>query len=201
MGRQIWAAIVVALVVAGCETAPQTPPATTAGSAGAVTSSSTGAATGTETSVQRSRGFDPAHGSGVAQQALGGTRAGSPAQVAQDLVSSGDAVYFAFDSYALDSDAQATLDRQATTLLKSGSVAVVVEGHCDERGTREYNLALGERRATSVKDYLVAYGVDPGRIRVVSYGKERPTVLGNSETAWAKNRRAVTVVAGAAPSS
>jgi peptidoglycan-associated lipoprotein len=96
----------------------------------------------------------------------------------------------------LDNQAQGTLDRQAAVLLKSGSVPVTIEGHADERGTREYNLALGERRATTVKDYLVAFGVNPSRMRTLSYGEERPAVLGSSEAAWAKNRRAVTVVVG-----
>jgi peptidoglycan-associated lipoprotein len=80
-------------------------------------------------------------------------------------------------------------------------VTVSVEGHCDERGTREYNLALGERRANSVKNYLVALGVDQNRIQTISYGKERPAVSGSNEEAWAQNRRAVTVVSGGAPSS
>jgi peptidoglycan-associated lipoprotein len=138
-------------------------------------------------------------GSGYDQRALGA--GGAAAQVAQQLVATGDTVYFDFDSYALDSEAQATLDRQAALLLKSASVPVAVEGHCDERGTREYNLALGERRATAVKDYLVAYGIAPSRIRVVSYGKERPAVIGSNDAAWAKNRRSVTVVSGAAAGS
>jgi peptidoglycan-associated lipoprotein len=81
-------------------------------------------------------------------------------------------------------------------LLKSGSIPVTIEGHADERGTREYNLALGERRATAVKDYLVALGISPSRVRTLSYGEERPAVVGSSEAAWAKNRRAVTVVVG-----
>jgi len=125
---------------------------------------------------------------------------GNPAELERELVNTGDTVFFAFDSFSLDSQAQGTLDRQAALLLKS-SVGVTIEGHTDERGTREYNLALGERRATAVKDYLVAYGVNAGRIRTISYGEERPAVVGSNEAAWAKNRRAVTVVVGGAAGS
>ena len=126
---------------------------------------------------------------------------GNPADVERELVSVGDTVYFAFDTYTLDSQAQGTLDRQAAVLLRSGSIPVTIQGHADERGTREYNLALGERRATAVKDYLVALGVNPNRIKTLSYGEERPAVAGSSEAAWAKNRRAVTVAVGVAAGS
>jgi peptidoglycan-associated lipoprotein len=109
-------------------------------------------------------------------------------------VAAGNTIYFAFDKYDLSSDAQATLRRQAEWLNTYGNTTVTVEGHCDERGTREYNLALGDRRANSVKNYLVALGVSASRIQTISYGKERPAVLGSNEAAWAKNRRAVTVI-------
>ena len=88
----------------------------------------------------------------------------------------------------------ATLDRQAAFLNAKPAYRVKIEGHADERGTREYNLALGERRASATRDYLVARGVDGSRIRIVSYGKERPAVVGSNEDAWAKNRRSVTVL-------
>lgn len=111
----------------------------------------------------------------------------------------GDRVFFAFDKSELSSSARATLDRQALWLRQYPSTQIVVEGHCDERGTREYNLALGERRANAVKEYLVAQGIDPNRVRTISYGKERPAVAGSNEAAWAQNRRAVTdIVSGAA---
>ena len=109
-------------------------------------------------------------------------------------MSIGDTVLFAFDSSQLSSDAMATLDRQAAFLNAKPSYRVKIEGHADERGTREYNLALGERRASATRDYLVARGVDGSRIRIVSYGKERPAVVGSNEDAWAKNRRSVTVL-------
>jgi peptidoglycan-associated lipoprotein len=106
----------------------------------------------------------------------------------------GDRVFFGFDQSDLSKDAQSTLGRQATWLQKYPSVRVVVEGHCDERGTREYNLALGERRASAVRDYLVARGIDSGRIDTISYGKERPVAFGGDESAGSQNRRGVTVV-------
>ncbi|MDD3029953.1 MAG: peptidoglycan-associated lipoprotein Pal [Alphaproteobacteria bacterium] len=110
------------------------------------------------------------------------------------VVNVGDRVFFAFDKSDLSSQAQATLDRQATWLKRYADANVVIEGHADERGTREYNLALGERRATAAKNYLIAGGINASRIKTVSYGKERPAVVGNNEAAWAQNRRAVTVV-------
>jgi peptidoglycan-associated lipoprotein len=106
----------------------------------------------------------------------------------------GDRVFFGFDRSELSSDAQATLDRQAGWLKKYGSARVSIEGHCDERGTREYNLALGERRSSAVRDYLVARGIDASRIDTISYGKERPVAFGGDDAAGAQNRRGVTVV-------
>ncbi|SFS04170.1 peptidoglycan-associated lipoprotein Pal [Sphingomonas jatrophae] len=105
-----------------------------------------------------------------------------------------DTVYFVTDSHDIDSEAQAILLRQAQWLARNPRVRVTVEGHADERGTREYNLALGDRRANSAKNFLAANGVDAGRISVISYGKERPAATGSDESAWAQNRRAVTVV-------
>lgn len=106
----------------------------------------------------------------------------------------GDRIFFGYDSSTVTSDAQATLQRQAQWLNQYPNVNVVVEGHCDERGTRAYNLALGERRASAAKNYLVSLGVNPGRVTTVSYGKERPAELGSNDAAWAQNRRAVTVI-------
>lgn len=103
-------------------------------------------------------------------------------------------VYFAYDKSALDANAIAALDSQVEWLKKNPKVNVVVQGYCDKRGTAEYNLALGERRANAVKQYLISQGVAADRISTISYGKERPAVLGNNEAAWAQNRRAVTVV-------
>lgn len=107
-----------------------------------------------------------------------------------------DTVFFAFDSSALSAEAQAALDTQVEW-LKNHETNVIVQGYCDERGTREYNLALGERRANAVKEYLVSHGISEDRISVISYGKERPAVFGSNEAAWAQNRRAVTVLSSA----
>ncbi len=99
-------------------------------------------------------------------------------------------VYFAFDSYELDETAREALRRNARWLLDNPGRKIIVEGHCDERGTLEYNLALGERRAAAVRDYLVSLGVDARRVRIVSYGEERPADPGHTEEAWSRNRRA-----------
>ena len=116
----------------------------------------------------------------------------------QDLVVNvGDRVFYAFDKSNLDATARTTLEKQAAWLKKFGSVKITIEGHCDERGTREYNLALGERRANSAKDFLVALGISPNRIKTISYGKEKPVALGHDEASWSQNRRGVTTVSGA----
>ena len=113
----------------------------------------------------------------------------------EDLeVSVGDRVFFAYDSAVLSPVATQTLDRQAAWLKQYQDIVITVEGHTDERGTREYNLALGDRRANAVKNYLVALDIDAVRILTISYGEERPAEPGNDETAWANNRRAVSVV-------
>jgi peptidoglycan-associated lipoprotein len=108
----------------------------------------------------------------------------------------GDRVFFDYDSSSLSNEAQGTLDRQAEWLKKYGDISVTLEGHCDERGTREYNIALGERRAAATKKYLVGKGVSSSRISTISYGKERPAVIGSDESSWGQNRRAVSVVTG-----
>lgn len=106
----------------------------------------------------------------------------------------GDRVYFAYDSSELSVAARSRLQGQAKWLTANTGSSVILQGHADERGTREYNLALGERRAAAAKNYLVALGVSPSRISIISYGKERPVALGSNERAWSKNRRAVMVV-------
>lgn len=110
------------------------------------------------------------------------------------VVNVGDRVFFDFDSYDLTSQGQATLQAQAAWLQEYPDVLLIIEGHADERGTREYNLALGERRAVTVRNYLIALGIAPTRLVTVSYGKERPAVVGSNDSAWAQNRRGVSVV-------
>ena len=104
-----------------------------------------------------------------------------------------DRVFFDTDKSDIDAEAQATLRSQAAYLRQYPNVRVTIEGHADERGTREYNLALGERRANAAKNYLASLGIDASRISTISYGKERPEALGSDEASWARNRRAVTV--------
>ena len=117
----------------------------------------------------------------------------------QDLaVNAGDRVYFETDSTELNAQARATLDAQAVWLKRYASLRFTVEGHADERGTREYNIALGARRAQNVRDYLVARGISPDRIQTISYGKERPVAVCNDNSCWSQNRRAVTVLSSAA---
>jgi peptidoglycan-associated lipoprotein len=120
-----------------------------------------------------------------------------PAEAQRALAEVGDRVFFGYDRYDLDSVARATLERQARFLTAQRALTVIIEGHCDERGTREHNLALGERRASAVRDYLTALGISPSRMRTVSYGEERPAAAGTGEDIWAQNRRAVTVIVGA----
>jgi peptidoglycan-associated lipoprotein len=118
-----------------------------------------------------------------------------PAQQADMVAKAGsDTVYFGTDEYQLDTAAKATLAAQARWLLANPNVRASIEGHCDERGTREYNMALGERRANAAKEFLASQGVPDSRLLVTSWGKERPVAVGSNEEAWAQNRRAVTVL-------
>lgn len=117
-----------------------------------------------------------------------------PGTQADLVVTVGDRIFFETDSTNLTASARATLENQSTWLAQYPNLGVTIEGHADERGTREYNLALGERRANSVKNYLTALGVSPSRITTLSYGKERPAVPGSNQSAWSQNRRGVTKV-------
>jgi peptidoglycan-associated lipoprotein len=118
---------------------------------------------------------------------------GSQEDFLQTVGQYGDRIFFDTDKFNVDAEDQSTLQRQAQWLAQYPNTRVTVEGHADERGTREYNLALGERRANSAKNYLASLGVDSSRVQTVSYGKERPQALGSDEQSWAQNRRAVTV--------
>ncbi|GLQ06332.1 peptidoglycan-associated lipoprotein Pal [Sneathiella chinensis] len=157
-------------LVAACETAPQ----------------DSGDASGSGASSQTS-GSGSSGATGTANQVQPGSQ--------EDLVLNvGDRVFYGFDNFDLSAEAQAIVQRQAAWLKANPTVTVTVEGHADERGTREYNLALGERRATSVKNYLVTLGVAAARVSTISYGKERPVALGHTEAAWSQNRRGVMTV-------
>ncbi len=129
---------------------------------------------------------------------LGGMGAGaaSPGSQQDFVVNVGDRVFFESDQTELTSTAQATLEKQARWLSQYPRYTITIEGHADERGTREYNFALGARRAESTKSYLAARGVPASRIRTISYGKERPVAVCNDISCWSQNRRAVTVLGG-----
>ncbi len=157
----------------GTDTSPPAAPATSTGSSESAAPTSAPAVPGGN--VGRERLSDPY---------------GPPTEAAL-VAFAGDRVYFAFDSAELSPEARTTLEKQADWLRHHPEVRVVIEGHTDERGTREYNLALGERRANAVKNYLIALGIAPDRLDTVSYGKERPAVLGTGEEVWRLNRRAV----------
>jgi peptidoglycan-associated lipoprotein len=134
---------------------------------------------------------DTAGGAAGGANAENGIRAGSQ----QDLVAqAGDRVFFAYDHSDITPEGRATLEKQAAWMKKNASVTVTVEGHCDERGTREYNLALGERRANSVANYLTALGIDKSRISTISYGKERPICTDSNEACYSQNRRGVSAI-------
>ena len=162
-------AVVIVLTVSGCHKKPETQAAVNG-------SSMTTTQGGTQTDTTNTTGqYAP----------------GSQAQLVNEI---GDRVYFGYDQYDLTAEARTQIERQAQWLKQYGNVNVMVEGHCDERGTREYNLALGEKRATAVRNYLIANGVAANRVQSISYGKERPAVMGADETSWAQNRRGVLVV-------
>ena len=172
MNKNIIALISVVALLSACETASQKVVTGSAASSSGSTSSST------SSSVDKKKSL-------FAQAK----------QTASDkLIAVGDRVLFNYDSAKLDSSAKILLDSQSRFLRANTDLNFIVEGHCDERGTREYNLALGEQRATAVRDYLVIQGIDPDRIKVISYGKEKPAVVGSNGMAWSKNRRAVTVI-------
>jgi peptidoglycan-associated lipoprotein len=169
----------IAFLVAACETAPKVTGDSASGSSSSGTSS---AATASSSSASQGSAASTA------------TSTETQMSPADKLAQVGNTVFFAFDSSELSAESQSTLDRQAAFLNVNPTLVVIVEGHADERGTREYNLALGDRRAVAVRDYLLAKGLNAARIRTVSYGKERPAVVGSNEDAWAKNRRAATVL-------
>ena len=173
MKKKIIAIIGAVSLLSACETASQK-----VVSGSAATSSSGSSSASSSSSVDKKKSL-------FAQ---------SKKTAADKLIAVGDRVLFDYDSAKLDSSAKILLDGQSRFLRANTDLNFIVEGHCDERGTREYNLALGEQRATAVRDYLVIQGIDPDRIKVISYGKEKPAVVGSNSMAWSKNRRAVTII-------
>jgi peptidoglycan-associated lipoprotein len=165
MRVKILSLFAAALLLAACETTPT----------GSGTTGGTGAAAG----------------GAAATPARSGPVPGSQEDL---VVNVGDRVFFDFDKFDVKPAGQQVLQKQAAWLKTYPNVTITVEGHADERGTREYNLALADRRATAVKNYLVALGIAANRVRTISYGKERPAVLGSNEAAWSQNRRGVSVV-------
>ena len=174
MFQRLLAICAVAFLFAACETASNVAGDSASGSS---SSSASGSASGSATA-----------------SASSSSTTATQMSDAEKLAQVGNTVYFGFDSSELAGEAQAILDRQATFLNVNPTMVVIIEGHADERGTREYNLALGDRRAVAVRDYLLAKGLNAARVRTVSYGKERPAVSGSNEKSWAKNRRAATVL-------
>ncbi len=179
MFQRLLAICAVAFLFTACETASNV-----AGDSSSGSTSSSAAAAGTTSSSASNSASSSASSSTTATQMSD----------AEKLAQVGNTVYFGFDSSELAGGAQAILDRQAAFLNVNPTIVVIIEGHADERGTREYNLALGDRRAVAVRDYLLAKGLNPARVRTVSYGKERPAVSGSNEGSWEFNRRAATVL-------
>ena len=175
MKKKIIAIIGAVSLLSACETASQK---VVSGSAATSSSGSGSASASSSSSVDKKKSLF----------------ADAKQTAADKLIAVGDRVLFDYDSAKLDSSARILLDAQSRFLRANTDLNFIVEGHCDERGTREYNLALGEQRATAVRDYLVIQGIDPDRIKVISYGKEKPAVVGSNSMAWSKNRRAVTII-------
>jgi peptidoglycan-associated lipoprotein len=164
-----------ALSIAACSSTPK--PAPLAGPSG-------------PSSADEGNGPPPPPRSGMSEAPVGPI----PGSAQDFVINAGDRVYFDFDSYSIRSDAQAILAQQSGWLNRYPGVRVRIEGNCDERGTREYNLALGGRRSNSIREFLVAHGVSSGRIETVSYGKERPLDSGSGEEAWSRNRNGHTAI-------
>ena len=167
--------------LAACSTTPKD----TADSSGSGSTSSTSTSTSSSSDVSSSENGD---------QAGADTASIEPGSQEDLIVNVGDRVFFDYDSFELDGDAQELLQDQVAWLKQYSDVSVIIEGHCDERGTREYNLALGEKRAQAVKNYLLSLGISSDRLSTISYGKERPAVVGSNDGAWTQNRRSVTLV-------
>ena len=178
-------------LLAACETA-STDSNEVVGSSSGSSSGSGAAASASSNTSSDAGGTTSAETTSAGMTSAGGASSIGSIRTPDELLAKvGSTVYFDYDQSSLSSEAQATLDRQAAFLKASPSFRLVIEGHCDERGTREYNLALGDRRASAVRDYLVAKGINASRLSTISYGKERPSVGGSNDTSYALNRRSV----------
>lgn len=185
INQRLFALLIAAVTLGGCasKNADSMNPGSEIG-----TSQTDGGSAGGSTTADQSTGV---YGTTTTNGSLGTENVSAVATEFQQAV--GDRVFFGTDRYDLDAQSQEILKRQAEWLKQHPNLRITIQGHCDERGTREYNLALGDRRATSIKNYLVALGVSANRIRTVSYGKEKPDVLGVGESVWAQNRRGVII--------
>lgn len=175
MNRRLLAALALVLLVAACKSNPDT----------SATAATDGSMSDRAPLARNDVIFD---------NDMSDTAGATPGSQEDLNNQAGDRVFFALDSSELSAEARATLEKQSAWLKQYANVGVTIEGHCDERGTREYNLALGERRAQAAKNYLVSLGVPAERLNTISYGKERPAVMGSDEGAWSQNRRGVTTI-------
>ena len=180
------------VLLAACETA-STDSNEVVGSSSAASSGSDAAASASSNTSDGSTSASSE--ASEASGSSGSTSADSDMQTPDEMLAKvGSTVYFGYDKSILTAEGQATLDRQAAFLKANPTIRIVIEGHCDERGTREYNLALGDRRASAARDYLVAKGVNASRLTTISYGKERPAVGGSNDTSYALNRRSMSKI-------
>ena len=184
-----------AALLAACETASEIDAIASGASGASGSSASTSASSGTSSSSSGGTSSSSSTTSSASASSDSGSSSYSyDTDPKTALIKVGDRVLFGYDSSELDDEDRSILDNQGKFLNQNLSLKVTIEGHCDERGTREYNLALGEKRASAVKDYLISIGINGDRISVVSYGKERPQVLGSNKAAWSMNRRSVTSI-------
>ena len=186
MIKRLLTICVTTFLLAACETASI--------DSNEVVGSSSAVSTGSDAAASASSNISDSSTS-ASSGASSSTSADSGMQTPDEMLAKvGSTVYFGYDQSTLTAEAQATLDRQAAFLKANPTIRIVIQGHCDERGTREYNLALGDRRASASRDYLVAKGVNASRLTTISYGKERPAVGGSNDTSYALNRRAMSKI-------